>query len=64
MKIVGVEMMLPSKIQRLAASEFLPQLPQDEFLLCVRYADYPRKCAKSRATEIHFLTPTNTSERG
>jgi hypothetical protein len=36
-------MMLPPGIQRLTASEFLPQLTQDEFLLCVRYADTPRK---------------------
>jgi hypothetical protein len=43
MKIGGGEMMLPSKIQRLVASEFLPQLPQDEFLLRDRYADTPRK---------------------
>jgi hypothetical protein len=36
MKVVAGEMMLPSKIQGLTASKFLPQLTQDDFLLCVR----------------------------
>jgi hypothetical protein len=31
------------QFQRLTASIFLPQLPQDAFLLCDRYADTPRK---------------------
>ena len=31
------------EIQRLAASRFLPQLTQDAFLLCVRYAEPHRK---------------------
>jgi hypothetical protein len=34
-------MMLPSKIHRLTALEFLPQFTQDEFFFCVRYADTP-----------------------
>ena len=29
--------------QGLTASKFLPQLTQDAFLLCVRYADIPQK---------------------
>jgi hypothetical protein len=32
-----------AKIQRLTASKFLPQLTQDAFLLCARYAETPRK---------------------
>ena len=32
-----------AEIQRLTAPKLLPQLTQDEFLLCVRYADTPRK---------------------
>ena len=36
-------MVVRSKFQGLTASKFLPQLTQDEFLLCGRYADTPRK---------------------
>ena len=38
MKVVAGGDAAAGQIQRLTASEFLPQLPQDEFLLCARNA--------------------------
>jgi hypothetical protein len=60
------------QFQGLKASKFLPQLTQDELLLHVRHAENPQRYAsvrlgnsiRSSATEIHFLTPMNTRERG
>ena len=46
---MAVEMMLPPQIQRLTASGFLPQLTQDEFLLCVWNADTPGNMADQEA---------------
>jgi hypothetical protein len=59
------------EIQRLTVTEFLPQLTQDAFFLGDRYAETPGnmpdfmlRTFRSRATEIHFLTPMNSRERG
>ena len=71
MRIEGLGNAGAVEIQGLTASEFLPQLPQDDFLLCGWYADSPGICQSARwefnqfpATEINFLTPMNTGERG
>ena len=60
------------EIQGLPASKFLPQLTQDELLLGGWYAETPPEMCqlrvgssvRSQATEINFLTPMNTRERG
>ncbi len=45
MRIEGRENDAATKIQRLTASEFLPQMPQDEFVLGDRYAETPGNMA-------------------
>jgi hypothetical protein len=61
------------QFQGLTASKFLPQLTQAEFLLGGWYAETPPETDAgvragnsigSLATEIDFVTPMNSRERG
>jgi hypothetical protein len=47
MRVVGGGNDAAGQIQRLTASKLLPQLTQDEFLLCVGYAATPETQAGS-----------------
>ena len=53
--VVAGEMMLPSKFRGTPRSEFLPQLPQDEFLLSVRYAAPPPEICQIEGWEFKCL---------